>query len=45
MMPMLNQTIEGTEQLRQRAHDLGIVLSDDAVNAGVVFGDTLSDLQ
>lgn len=45
MMPMLNQTIEGTEQLRQRAYDLGIVLSDDAVNAGVVFGDTLSDLQ
>ena len=45
MMPMLNQTIEGTEQLRQRAHDLGIVLSDDAVSAGVVFGDTLSDLQ
>lgn len=45
MMPMLNQTIEGTELLRQRAHDLGIVLSDDVVNAGVVFGDTLSDLQ
>ena len=45
MMPMLNQTIEGTEQLRQRAYDLGIILSDDAVNAGVVFGDTLSDLQ
>lgn len=44
MMPMLNQTAESTEALRQNAYDLGIVLSDDAVNAGVVFGDTLSDM-
>ena len=43
LMPMLNQTAESTEELRQRAHDLGIVMSDEAVDAGVVFGDTLDD--
>lgn len=45
MLPMLNQSAASTEELRQNAHDLGLVLSDEAVNAGVVFGDTLSDLQ
>lgn len=43
LMPMLNQTAEGTEELRQRAHELGMVMSDEAVDAGVVFGDTLDD--
>jgi hypothetical protein len=41
----LNQTAESTEALRQRAYDLGIVLGDDVVNAGVVLGDTLADIK
>lgn len=41
----LNQTSESTEALRQRAYDLGIVLGDDVVNAGVVLGDTLADIK
>lgn len=45
MMPMLNNGAEGIEDLRQRAHDLGLVLGDDAVNAGVVFGDTMDDVK
>ena len=45
LMPMLNQTTQGTEELRQRAHDLGLVMSDEAVANGVAFGDTLDDLK
>ncbi len=45
LMPLLNQSAEGTEELTNRAHELGLVLSEDAVTAGVVFGDTLDDLK
>lgn len=36
---------EGTEELRQRAHELGLVMSDEAVDASVKFGDTIDDLK
>ncbi|MDC4241947.1 hypothetical protein NE398_17575 [Clostridium tertium] len=45
MMPMLNNGAQGIEDLKNRAHDLGLVLGDDAVNAGVVLGDTLDDVK
>ena len=45
LMPLLNQTAEGTEALRKNAYDLGIVLSDQAVTAGVAFVDALDDLK
>ncbi len=45
LMPMLNQTAEGTEELKKRAKDLGLVMSNESVTAGVQFGDTLSDLK
>ncbi|ADZ82485.1 phage tail protein [Cellulosilyticum lentocellum] len=45
MAPMLNTGAEGIEQLRQRAHDLNLVMSDEAVNAGVVLGDTMDDVK
>lgn len=45
MMPMLNGGAEGIKELTQRAHDLGLVLSDEAVNAGVVLGDTMDDVK
>lgn len=45
LMPLLNQTAEGTAELTQRAHDLGLVMSEESVDAGVVFGDTLDDLK
>lgn len=45
MMPMLNGGSEGMKELTARAHDLGLVVSDEAVNSGVVFGDTMDDLK
>jgi hypothetical protein len=45
MMPMLNNGAEGIEELRARAHDLGLVMSDDAVAAGVTLGDTIDDVK
>lgn len=45
MMPMLNGGAEGMQALTDRAHELGLVVSDEAVTAGVVLGDTIADVQ
>lgn len=45
MMPMLNGGAEGIAELTNRAHDLGLIMSDDAVTAGVVLGDTIDDVK
>lgn len=45
MAPLLEQSGESFDGLTQRAHDLGIVMSEDAVKAGVEFGDLFSDLK
>lgn len=45
MMPMLNQGSGAMEELTKRAHDLGLVLSDETVDAGVVLGDTMDDVK
>lgn len=45
MMPMLNGGSEGMKELTARAHELGLVVSDEAVTNGVVFGDTMDDLK
>lgn len=45
LMPLLNSTTDDVETLKDRAHELGLVLSDDAVDAGVKFQDTLDDLK
>ena len=44
LAPILNSGAQSIEQLRQRAHELGLVLNDEAVNASVEFSDTLDDL-
>lgn len=44
LAPILNAGAGEIERLRQRAHELGLVLNDEAVNASVEFGDTLDDL-
>ncbi len=41
LMPMLNGAEGSIEAMKQQAHDLGLVLSDDAIDAGVVFTDTV----
>lgn len=45
MMPMLNGGAEGIAELTKRSHELGLVMSDEAVNAGVVLGDTMDDVK
>lgn len=45
MKPLLAEGSEGINELKNRADELGIVMSEDAVNAGVVFGNTLSDIK
>lgn len=45
MLPLLNTTAEATQQLLDRASQLGFVMSDEAVTAAVVFGDSLDDLK
>lgn len=45
MMPMLNNGAQGIIDLANRAHELGLIMSDEAVNAGVVLGDTLDDVK
>jgi len=37
LQPLLNRTAEETDELRKRAHDLGLVLSDDQINASAKF--------
>lgn len=45
LKPLLAEGSAGIDELKNRADELGIVMSEDAVNAGVVFGDTLSDIK
>ena len=43
--PLLNMSAEETEAMRQQVHDLGGVMSEDAVKAGAAFQDSLTNLQ
>lgn len=45
LSPLIEQSGEDFDGLIDRANELGLVMSEDSVSAGVVFGDTLSDLQ
>ena len=45
LSPLIEQSTGDYDDLIQRANDLGLVMSEDAVNAGVTFGDTMSDVQ
>lgn len=43
LMPLLNGSAESVEELKKQAHEMGIVLSDDAIDATVLFTDTLDN--
>ncbi|MDF2589828.1 MAG: hypothetical protein K0S41_3669 [Anaerocolumna sp.] len=43
LKPLIAQGADGMQALKDRADELGIVMSEKAVNSGVVFGDTLAD--
>lgn len=45
LAPLLNQGSDAVETLRQNAHDLGLIIEDDAITAGVKLGDTWDDVQ
>lgn len=45
MMPLLNQSAEATEEMKQQVHDLGGVMSEDAVKAGAQYKDSLQNLK
>ena len=43
--PLLNTSAEETEKMRQRVHELGGVMSDEAVKASARFQDSLQDMR
>ena len=45
LSPLIEQSQESFDGLISRSHELGLVMSDDAVKAGVAYGDLSSDLQ
>ena len=45
LAPLLNSTAESTEQLRDRAHELGMVMSDETIDAGVKFTDAMDNIK
>ena len=45
LMPILNGQAGTIQELIDRSHELGLVMSDENVDAGVVFGDTIDDLK
>lgn len=45
LMPMLNNGSASIDELTKRAHELGLVMSDDAIAAGVKLGDTMDDVK
>ena len=44
LSPLLEQSGEDFEGLKQRANDLGLVMSEEAVKAGVAYGDMSADV-
>ena len=45
LLPLLNSEAGSLDDLRQQAHDLGLVMGDEAIDAGVRFHDTIDKLQ
>lgn len=45
LAPVFNSTSDEIEEMRQQAHDLGKVMSDEAVKSGAAYEDSLYNLQ
>lgn len=45
LLPLLSEGADGMNALRSRAEELGIVMSNEAVDSGDKLGDTLDDLK
>lgn len=44
LMPLLNSSSDSIDELREQAEKLGLIMSDEDVDASVAFGDALDDL-
>lgn len=45
LAPLLNAGADSVEKMKQQAHDLGLVLGDEAIDSGVKFTDTMDQLK
>ena len=45
MAPLLNQSAESTEALKNKARELGMVMSDETIDSGVKFTDTIDTIK
>ena len=45
LAPLLNQSTESVAALKDKAHELGMVMSDETIDAGVKFNDTMDTLK
>lgn len=45
MMPLLNGAAGSVEEMKKQAHDLGLVLNDEAIDAGVKFTDSMDQVK
>lgn len=45
MMPLLNGAAGSVDEMKQKAHDLGLVLDDETIDSGVVFTDTMDQVK
>lgn len=45
LAPLLNSGAEATDKLRQKAHDLGMVLDDETIDAGVNMTDAMDTMK
>lgn len=45
LMPLLNGAAGSIDDMKQQAHDLGLVMSDEAVDAGVEYTDKLDQVK
>lgn len=44
MAPLLNEGSDGIQDLTERANELGLVMDETSVDAGVKYGDTIDDV-
>ena len=45
LAPLFNSTAQSTEELKQKAHELGFVMSDESVKAAVDYTDSMDTLK
>jgi hypothetical protein len=45
LMPLLNGAAGSVEEMKAKAHELGLVMGDEAIDAGVQFTDTMDQLK